>query len=82
MFVAPIIIPIHYNGGGGGPFSFGAFFLATAIVFYAIQIVCVWASMFIGDFTDKRSFLWWNIPFLPAIMAFIKKFKQIGRAKK
>jgi len=47
---------------------------------YFLQLVVVWCEMIIMDsYNSKLEFLYWNIPFLPYIIAGIQKFLFIGK---
>jgi len=78
--MTPIFIPMNY-GSGNIDCTGMELVVALLVCFYLCQLIMVWMNLFMEffEFKSKSDFLYWNIPFLPIIIVFIKKIASIKK---
>ena len=47
------------------------FLMIVSVVLYICQLIGVYVYLFMGGLGTKKQFLWWHVPFIPAIVLFI-----------
>lgn len=77
--MTPIFISMNYdNIGNVSGMKFAMEILASI---YITQLIFMWSNLIMEmeDFKSKLHFLYWNIPFIPIIVLFIKKLSSINK---
>ena len=72
--IVPIFLPLNHTGG---TVSIMEVVIITAIILYAMQLLFVVMNVVERVFDNKQQFFWWCVPFIPAIVHFVKKVIEL-----